>query len=57
MKIDFAKAYDSINAKCLLHVLKCMNFGPKWTMWISGLSYFALNQNVSSGEWFSHYGI
>ena len=37
MKIDFAKAYVAINAKCLLHVLKCMNFGPKWMMWISAI--------------------
>lgn len=37
MKIDFAKAYDSVNWNCLLHTLQCLNFGPKWQMWISAI--------------------
>ena len=37
MKIDFAKAYDSVNWNCLLHIMDCMNFGSKWKMWIQAI--------------------
>ncbi|WOG89358.1 hypothetical protein DCAR_0208596 [Daucus carota subsp. sativus] len=35
IKLDFAKAYDSINWACLLHVMKIMGFGQSWCSWIT----------------------
>ncbi|XP_071728387.1 uncharacterized protein [Rutidosis leptorrhynchoides] len=34
-KVDFEKAFDSLNWKFLLDVMKCMGFGVKWRSWIS----------------------
>ncbi|XP_071700548.1 uncharacterized protein [Rutidosis leptorrhynchoides] len=34
-KVDFEKAFDSINWDYLLEVMKCMGFGTKWCKWIS----------------------
>ncbi|GJZ02652.1 putative RNA-directed DNA polymerase [Tanacetum coccineum] len=33
-KVDFEKAYDSLNWKYLMEVMKCMGFGNKWCRWI-----------------------
>lgn len=33
-KVDFAKAFNSVNWKYLLDMMKCMNFPEKWIMWI-----------------------
>ncbi|XP_071739763.1 uncharacterized protein [Rutidosis leptorrhynchoides] len=33
-KADFAKAFDSLNWKCLIEVLKGMDFGHRWISWI-----------------------
>ncbi|PWA80255.1 reverse transcriptase domain, Reverse transcriptase zinc-binding domain protein [Artemisia annua] len=33
-KVDFEKAYDSINWKYLCDILKSMGFGDKWCAWI-----------------------
>ncbi|KAJ0744136.1 putative RNA-directed DNA polymerase [Helianthus annuus] len=35
-KVDFAKAYDSLNWKFLLRLMEKMNFPSKWVMWIKG---------------------
>lgn len=33
-KVDFSKAYDSINWHCLLHVMDYLNMKNKWSQWI-----------------------
>ncbi|GJY76103.1 putative RNA-directed DNA polymerase [Tanacetum coccineum] len=33
-KVDFKKAYDSINWKFLDDIMKCMGFGSKWCKWV-----------------------
>lgn len=35
IKIDFSKAYDSIDWSCLIHVMECMRFDKKWIKWIT----------------------
>lgn len=35
LKVDFAKAYDSVSWKFLQPILWQMNFGSKWGRWIS----------------------
>lgn len=35
VKLDFAKAYDSIDWSCLLHVMKCVSLEEKWINWIT----------------------
>ncbi|GJU54017.1 putative RNA-directed DNA polymerase [Tanacetum coccineum] len=34
-KVDFEKAFDSVNWNFLLDTMSQMNFGPKWCNWIS----------------------
>ncbi|XP_071713621.1 uncharacterized protein [Rutidosis leptorrhynchoides] len=34
-KVDFEKAFDSLNWDYLLEVMKCMGFDSKWCKWIS----------------------
>ena len=33
-KVDFEKAYDSINWKFLMSIMKKMGFGDKWCKWV-----------------------
>ncbi|XP_071717856.1 uncharacterized protein [Rutidosis leptorrhynchoides] len=35
IKVDFEKAFDSLNWNFLLEVMRCMVFGSKWIKWIS----------------------
>lgn len=35
-KVDFAKAYDSVDWDFLLDMLRAMKFPEKWILWISG---------------------
>lgn len=37
VKLDFSKAYDSIDWSCLLHTLQCMNFNKKWIQLIRAI--------------------
>lgn len=37
LKIDFAKAFDSIKWDFMFHVLEIMRFDPKWIAWIRSL--------------------
>lgn len=37
IKLDFSKAYDSVDWSCLLHTLSCLNIGDKWSNWIKDL--------------------
>ena len=34
-KVDFEKAYDSINWRFVIDIMKRMGFGGKWCNWIS----------------------
>lgn len=34
LKLDFSKAYDSIDWSCLYQIIDCINLGPKWLRWI-----------------------
>lgn len=35
-KVDFAKAYDSVDWAYLLEMMQGMNFPTKWICWMSG---------------------
>lgn len=35
-KVDFEKAFDSINWQYLNSIMEQMDFGPKWRNWIMG---------------------
>ncbi|XP_039130342.1 uncharacterized protein LOC120266746 [Dioscorea cayenensis subsp. rotundata] len=37
LKVDFAKAFDSVDWDFLLELLKARGFGPKWLGWISSI--------------------
>lgn len=39
VKLDFSKAYDSVDWSCLLHAMSCLKFGDKWISWIKVLLY------------------
>lgn len=34
LKLDFSKAYDSIDWSCIYQVIECINLGSKWKIWI-----------------------
>lgn len=34
LKIDFSKAYDTVDWSCLLHVMECVNMNQHWINWI-----------------------
>ncbi|GJU50843.1 reverse transcriptase domain, reverse transcriptase zinc-binding domain protein [Tanacetum coccineum] len=36
-KVDFEKAYDSLNWEYLLEIMRLMGFGDKWCKWIEGV--------------------
>lgn len=37
MKLDFAKAFDTINWKFIYHIMERMNLGERWVSWIKVL--------------------
>lgn len=37
LKIDFSKAYDSVDWSCLFHSMSCLNMGEKWISWVLAL--------------------
>ncbi|GKF78502.1 putative RNA-directed DNA polymerase, eukaryota, reverse transcriptase zinc-binding domain protein, partial [Tanacetum coccineum] len=42
-KVDFEKAFDSVNWRFLLDIMSQMGFGPKWRKWILAcLSYASI---------------
>ncbi|GJX48936.1 RNA-directed DNA polymerase, eukaryota, partial [Tanacetum coccineum] len=61
MKVDFAKAYDSIRWDFLLDVLEAFGFGSTWCTWIRGISDFAkaslLVNGSPSDEFHIHRGL
>jgi hypothetical protein len=61
LKLDFAKAFDTVNWESLLSILRARGFNSKWCQWISQVlstSLTAVLINVCPGPWFScHKGL
>ncbi|GKE28659.1 putative RNA-directed DNA polymerase, eukaryota, reverse transcriptase zinc-binding domain protein, partial [Tanacetum coccineum] len=46
-KVEFEKAFDSVNWKILLDIMRQMSFGPKWRNWIaSSLSSASISVTI-----------
>nr|GEX72298.1 putative RNA-directed DNA polymerase, eukaryota, reverse transcriptase zinc-binding domain protein [Tanacetum cinerariifolium]GEY73322.1 putative RNA-directed DNA polymerase, eukaryota, reverse transcriptase zinc-binding domain protein [Tanacetum cinerariifolium] len=60
-KVDFEKAFDSVNWKFLLNIMRQMGFGPKWRNWIASslpsASIAVLINGSPSNEFFMERGL
>lgn len=36
-KVDFSKAYDSVDWSCLIHIMRCLQMGETWIKWLKTL--------------------
>jgi mannosylglycoprotein endo-beta-mannosidase len=57
LKLDIAKAFDSVRWDLLLEVLENLGFGPRWCGWVSALlasSSTAILLNGARGQWYRH---
>ena len=58
LKLDIAKAFDSVRWDYLQEVMRAMGFGRRWCNWISILMSTTTTSvflNGSRGKWFKHY--
>ncbi|CAN6246948.1 unnamed protein product [Urochloa humidicola] len=58
LKLDIAKAFDSVRWDYLLEVLQQLGFGSRWRGWITTLlatSSTAILLNGTRGKWYKHY--
>jgi mannosylglycoprotein endo-beta-mannosidase len=57
MKLDIAKAFDSVKWDYLLEVMQQMGFGSKWCSWVSiflSTANTSVLLNGARGPWFRH---
>ena len=50
LKLDFEKAFDTVNWKFLLSVMRSMNFAKKWIKWIQAILTSARVSILVNGE-------
>lgn len=58
LKLDIAKAFDTVRWDYLMEVLEHFGFGNRWREWVSALPSSASTTvllNGSRGSWFRHY--
>lgn len=57
LKLDIAKAFDSVRWDFLLELMQHLGFGPKWRAWVTILlktTSSAVLINGARGSWFQH---
>jgi hypothetical protein len=56
IKLDLAKAYDSLSWDCIVNILQAFGFSPPWIKWIMSLisiAFFSILVNGSPSTTFS----